>query len=153
MFGCSPKIGISSNTPDNILKVLGTDKNVNSKFNIDLEKNNCKICQHIFMKNEGNFMEVLYQLCINKENISNKKEAKECLERQSKQMKLQSDISHPPALQGCNVRIKIPHIDRSKCDLQSIVLEKTTDGFYRLDNFFFINRCFIYLLIIQIILF
>ncbi|XP_025196654.1 uncharacterized protein LOC112595603 [Melanaphis sacchari] len=50
-------------------------------------------------------------------------------------MKLQSDMSHPPALQGCNVRIKIPDVDRSKCDPQSIiaiVLEKTTDGFYRL---------------------
>jgi len=26
MFGCSPKVGIFSNTPDNILKVLNTDK-------------------------------------------------------------------------------------------------------------------------------
>ncbi|XP_060873867.1 KRAB-A domain-containing protein 2-like [Metopolophium dirhodum] len=110
MFGCSPKVGISSNTPDNILKVLNTDKR--------------------------NTEEELCQLCINKENISNKREeAKECLERQAKRMKLQSDMSHPPALQGCNVRVKIPDVDRSKCDPQSIiaiVLEKTTDGFYRL---------------------
>eukprot|EP00102_Acyrthosiphon_pisum_P010571 XP_008178926.1 PREDICTED: KRAB-A domain-containing protein 2-like [Acyrthosiphon pisum] len=110
MFGCSPKVGISSNTPGNILKVLNTDKR--------------------------NTEEELCQLCINKENISNKREeAKECLERQAKRMKLQSDMSHPPALQGCNVRVKIPDVDRSKCDPQSIiaiVLEKTTDGFYRL---------------------
>ncbi|XP_008178928.1 uncharacterized protein LOC100574778 [Acyrthosiphon pisum] len=69
-------------------------------------------------------------------------EAKECLERQAKRMKLQSDMSHPPALvqtwsvlEGCNVRVKIPDVNRSKCDPQSIiaiVLEKTTDGFYRL---------------------
>ncbi|XP_022160133.1 KRAB-A domain-containing protein 2-like [Myzus persicae] len=136
MFGCSPKVGISSNTPDNILKVLNTDKSLNNKINKDLEKNNCKICKHIFMENEGNTEEELCQLCINKENISNKREeAKECLERQAKRMKLQSDMSHPPALQGCNVRVKIPDVDRSKCDPQSIiaiVLEKTTDGFYRL---------------------
>lgn len=142
MFGCSPKVGISSNTPDNILKVLNTDKSLNNKINKDLEKNNCKICKHIFMENEGNTEEELCQLCINKENISNKREeAKECLERQAKRMKLQSDMSHPPALQGCNVRVKIPDVDRSKCDPQSIiaiVLEKTTDGFYRLGNFFYL---------------
>ncbi|CAI6355308.1 unnamed protein product [Macrosiphum euphorbiae] len=88
------------------------------------------------MENEGNTEEELCQLCINKENFSNKREeAKECLERQAKRMKLQSDMSHPPALQGCNVRVKIPNVDRSKCNPQSIiaiVLEKTTDEFYRL---------------------
>jgi len=36
MFGCSPKVGISSNTPDNILKVLNTDKSSNNKINKDL---------------------------------------------------------------------------------------------------------------------
>jgi len=30
MFGCSPNVGISSNTPDNILKVLDTDNNLNN---------------------------------------------------------------------------------------------------------------------------
>jgi len=92
------------------------------------------------MENEGNTEEELCQLCINKENISNKREeAKEWLERQAKRMKLQSYMSHPPALQGYNVRVKIPDVDRSKCDPQSIiaiVLEKTTDGFYHLGNFF-----------------
>ncbi|KAL4154495.1 hypothetical protein QTP88_000357 [Uroleucon formosanum] len=89
MFGCSPKVGISLNTPDNILKVLNTDKSLNNKINEGLEKNNCKICKHIFMENEGNAKEELCQLCINKENISNKREeAKECLERQAKRMKL-----------------------------------------------------------------
>jgi hypothetical protein len=48
-------------------------------------------------------------------------------------------MSHPPALQRCNVRVKISNVDRSKYDPQSIiaiVLEKTPDGFYRLGNFF-----------------
>jgi hypothetical protein len=41
------------------------------------------------MENEGNTEEELCQLCMNKENISNKREeAKECLERQAKRMKL-----------------------------------------------------------------
>ena len=93
MFGCTLKVGISSNTPDNILKVLNTDKSLNNKINKDLGKNNCKIFKHIFMENEGNTEEELCQLCINKENISNKREeAKECLERQAKRMKLQSNI-------------------------------------------------------------
>ncbi|KAL4097967.1 hypothetical protein QTP88_022648 [Uroleucon formosanum] len=42
---------------------------------------------------------------------------------------------YAPALQECTVRVKIPDVNRSKCDPQSIiaiVLEKTTDGFYRL---------------------
>lgn len=81
---------------------------------------------------------------LNKEYISNKREeAKECLERQAKRMKLQSDLSHLPALQGCNVRVNIP----------DVVLEKTTDGFYRLGNFFLLIIFFTYLLIFQIILF
>lgn len=53
-------------------------------------------------------------------------------------MKLQSDACHPPALQGCKVRIKIPDVDRWKCDPQSIiaiVLEKTTEKFYHLGSF------------------
>jgi hypothetical protein len=42
MFGCSPKVGISLNTPDNILQVLNKkiDNNFISKFNKYLEKNN-----------------------------------------------------------------------------------------------------------------
>jgi len=91
----------------------------------------------------------LCQLCINKENISNKREeAKECLERQAKRMKLQSDMSHLPALQGYNVRVKISDVETSKCDPQSIVaivLEKTTDVFYRLDNFFLFIIFFLFI--------
>jgi len=66
MLGCSPKVGISSNNSDNILKVLNTDKSLNNKINEDLEKNNCNIYKHIFMENEGNTEEELCQLCIPK---------------------------------------------------------------------------------------
>jgi len=74
MFGCSAKVGISSNTPDNILKFVDTDKNVSNKSNEDLEKNNCKICKHIFMENENNAKKRLCQLIINKKNIYSKRE-------------------------------------------------------------------------------
>ncbi|KAL4122644.1 hypothetical protein QTP88_014934 [Uroleucon formosanum] len=99
------RIGISSNTPDNILKVLNTDKNLNNKINEGVEKNNCKFANIYLWKIKG--------------------------------MPRKNYMSHAPALQGCNVRVKIPDVDRSKCDPQSIiaiVLEKTTDGFYRLGS-------------------
>jgi len=72
MFGCTPKIEISSNKPDNILKVLDTEKNLNNKYYKDLEKKYCKICKYniIFMKNEGNAKKELCQICINTENIT-----------------------------------------------------------------------------------
>lgn len=144
MFGCPPKIGISPNTPDNILKILDTNLNSDKNDDNDIQKRCCRICKHLYINSEESSKESLCQLCHNKEKMSNKrKEAKECLERQAKRMKLQSDASHPPALRGCNVRIKIPEVDRSKCDPHSIiavVLEKTTDGFYRLGNFITINK-------------
>lgn len=64
-------------------------------------------------------------------------------------MKPQSDMFHSLALQGCDVRIEIPDVDRSKRDSQSIIIVGNCIGknnrliLWLGQFFFFINHYFI----------
>ncbi|XP_044741928.1 uncharacterized protein LOC123302899 [Chrysoperla carnea] len=94
--------------------------------------NKCKLCG---VQVEGPENDVCY-LCSTQKTIQEERQkAKQELQIQATRMKHISDLSHPEAVVGMTVRVKIPDVDRGRGDARSIlaiILSKNSDDFFQL---------------------
>lgn len=78
----------------------------------------------------------LCAICLRQQSICKKrKQSKDSLLQQAKQMKLQSDKNFPDPKVGDTVRVHIPQVDRGKTDARNVlacILEVTDDKFFKL---------------------
>ncbi|XP_060859794.1 KRAB-A domain-containing protein 2-like [Metopolophium dirhodum] len=118
MFGSVPKTGLSSSLlPKVILRKMESEEEADDVTDVD-------------RPTVGTEKDIVHL------NIATeRKKAKENLEKQAKRMKDLSNTKFAVANIGSTVRIKIPDVDRGKGDPRSIiavVLKLTDDGFYQL---------------------
>ncbi|KAL4131012.1 hypothetical protein QTP88_008372 [Uroleucon formosanum] len=116
LFGCKIKIGLNtSNLPYDVIK---QSQNIENEVSADTEE---QLGTTIKLNNEN-------------ANVMRTR-AKDNLENQAKKMMAWSDMKLLPVAIYSTVRVPVPEVDKGPLDVRSIlaiVLEVTSDGFYRL---------------------